>query len=233
MGKGRSVERMEANAAALRGLVDAGSPRIVRDNVAGSAIRHRRKNCPSIGDRSGKLVVTGYVAGVLGGLTALMVKCDCGFPEYTVEASHFKSFKSTRCNACAKQAAGKKRYWKYIGAMPDDDHRTRLLNRLSAAISRCHVESNAHYHNYGGRGVSVCPDWREDRTKFLLHVQTLPGWDDAALEMDRIDVDGNYEPGNVRFISRRENMLNKRKVPELERRIAELEARLRHLGERP
>ena len=79
----------------------------------------------------------------------------------------------------------------------------------------------------------MCPDWREDRTKFLLYVQTLPGWDDAALEMDRIDVDGNYEPGNVRFISRRENMLNKRKVPELERRIAELEARLRHLGERP
>lgn len=235
MGKGRSVERMEENAAALRNLIDAGSPRIVRDNVAGSAVRARRKNCPSIGDRSGKLLVTGYVAGKQGGLTALIVKCDCGFPEYMLEAQNFKTFKSTRCNLCALKSSAntRKLYWGYSSIVADDDHRSRLLNRLSSAIGRCHNPANQYYHNYGGRGIQVCQQWRDDRGAFLKHVVTLSGWDIPELEMDRIDVNGDYAPGNIRFISRRENMLNKRKVPELEARIAELEARLRYLELRP
>lgn len=230
MGKGRSVERMEENAAALRGLVDAGSPRVVRDNVAGSAVRARRKNCPSIGDRSGKLIVTGYVAGNRGGLTALIVKCDCGFPEYTVEANNFRTFKTTRCNHCAKQSAGttRKLYWGYSEVMPEDSHRERLLNRLSAAITRCHNQNDSAYANYGGRGIYVCGEWRADRAAFLRYVRSLPGWDTPEFEMDRIDVNGGYDYGNIRFISRRENMLNKRRIQDLEREIADLKARLRH-----
>lgn len=235
MGKGRSVERMEENAAALRSLVDTRSPRIVRDNLAGSTIRARRKGCPSIGDRSGKLLVTGYVAGKRGGLTALIVKCDCGFPEYMLEAQNFRTFKSTRCNACAlkSSASTRKLYWGYSAILPDDEHRTRLLNRLSSAIGRCHNPTNKHYGNYGGRGVQVCQLWRDSRGEFLRYAITLKGWDSPELELDRIDVNGDYAPGNIRFISRRENMLNKRKVPELEARIAELEARIRHLELRP
>ena len=235
VGKGRSVERMEENAAALRSLIDSGSPRIVRDNVAGSPIRTRRTGCPSIGDRSGKLIVTGYVAGNRNGLTGLIVQCDCGFPEYMLEAQNFKTFKSTRCNRCALKSSAntRKLYWGYAHIMPNDEHRERLLNRLSAAISRCHTPTTKFFYNYGGRGIQVCELWRTDRKEFLTHVLTLDGWDNAELEMDRIDTNGNYEPGNIRFISRQENMRNKRKVPELERRIADLEARLRHFELRP
>lgn len=234
MGKGRSVERIEANAEALRSLIDAGSPSLVRDNVAGSAMRHRRKGCPSIGDRSGKLVVTGYIAGVQGGLTALIVTCDCGFPEYTVEAHNFKSFKTTRCNLCARKSSAntRKLYWGYSDIVSNDEHRERLLNRLSSAIGRCHTPNNRHYPNYGGRGIQVCPEWRENRRAFLQHVIALDGWDIPALEMDRIDVNRGYEPGNIRFVSRRDNMLNKRRVQDLEARIAELEERLRHSEQR-
>lgn len=233
MGKGRSVERMEENAAALRCLIDAGSPSVIRDAVVAREVCSRRKGCPSIGDRSGKLVVTGVVAKYRVGLTALIVKCDCGFPEYTVEASNFKSFKTTRCNICAKEAAGRKRYWKYIDAMPEDEHRTRLLNRLSAAITRCHNPNDEAFANYGGRGIYVCQEWRDDRAAFLRYVRTLPGWDVPAYEMDRIDVNGGYDYGNLRFVSRKENMLNKRRIQDLEREIADLKARLRHSELRP
>lgn len=228
MGAGRSVERMEANAAALRALVDAGSPSVIRDPVVASQVCARRKNCPSVGDRSGKLVVTGVVAKYRVGLTALIVKCDCGFPEYTVEANNFKTFKTTRCNICAKKAAGRKRYWKYTGAMPEDKHRSRLLNRLSAAINRCHQPKDAGFRNYGLRGITVAEEWREDRAAFLRYVRSIPGWDVPEYELDRIDVNRGYEPGNIRFVSRKENMLNKRRIQDLEARIAELEARLRH-----
>ena len=228
MGAGRSVERMEANAAALRALINARSPCIVRDPVAASAICGGRKSFPGIGHRSGKLTVTGVVSRTGRGLTALIVKCDCGFPEYTVEGNNYKNFKTTRCNICAKQASGRKRYWRYAEAMPEDDHRTRLLNRLAAAITRCHSTKDKNYQNYGARGIYVRDEWRTDRAAFLRYVRGLVGWDNATLEMDREDVNGGYDEGNIRFITRRENMLNKRRVGDLERRIAELEARVRH-----
>jgi hypothetical protein len=72
----------------------------------------------------------------------------------------------------------------------------------------------------------VYPEWRSDRAAFLRYVQTLDGWDTPVFEMDRTDVDGNYEPGNIRFVSRSDNLCNKRKVADLEARIRHLELRL-------
>lgn len=230
MGRGISVQRIEANAAALRSLIDAGSPCIVRNNLDASSILERRRNAPRIGDRCGKLVVTGYVKSPKGGLSAVIVSCDCGFPEYTVAASSIKGRTPRRCNLCALKSSAntRKLYWGYSEIMPEDDHRERLLNRLSAAISRCHKQTDKNYPNYGGRGVYVCDEWRSDRAAFLRYVRTLPGWDTPKYEMDRIDVNGGYDYGNIRFVSRSENMLNKRRIQDLEREIADLKARLRH-----
>jgi hypothetical protein len=116
--------------------------------------------------------------------------------------------------------------------MGDDEHRTRLLNRLSAAITRCHSPNSRVYKHYGERGVHVHQQWREDRAAFLRYVQTLPGWDDPSYEMDRINVDGGYEPGNIRFVSRSDNLKNKRQVADMQRRIAELEAEVTYLRSR-
>ena len=217
-------ERMQRNVESLRALVDAGSPSVVRDRVEGSAISGARRTnpLPSIGHRSGKLAVTGYVRGVRGGVKALIVHCDCGGPEYTIDRQNFKNFKSTRCNLCAKQAALGKRYWKYAEAMPEDEHRTRLLNRLAAAITRCHTPSSKYYVHYGARGIQVFDGWRKDRAAFLSYVRTLLGWDDPSLELDRIDTNKGYEPGNIRFVTRSANAANKRKIADLEAEVRRL-----------
>lgn len=221
-------QRHQANIESVRRLVDTGSSCVVRDTVVGSAISgsRRRYPLPNIGHRSGKLTVTGYMAGTRGGVSALLVQCDCNSAEYTVDQNNFKNFRSTRCPLCAKTAAVTKRYWVYSEAMADDAHRTRLLNRLAAAITRCHSSTSRAYQHYGGRGISVCSEWRSDRTAFLRYVQTLEGWDRPDFEMDRINVDGHYEPGNIRFVSRSDNLRNKRKVADLEARIRYLELRL-------
>jgi len=218
------AERFEANALALRALVDAGSPRVVRDAMEGGAIsgRRRKSPLPGIGFRCGQLTVTGYIRGIRGGVGAVIVQCGCGRPEYTVDTSSIKSFCSRRCAPCGNEAAAKKRYWQYNDVLPDTAHRTRLLNRLSAAITRCHNPNDAGYASYGGRGISVCQQWRVDRAAFLQYVQTCAGWDDPKLDMDREETDGNYEPGNIRFITRAENARNKRRVNTMSAEIASL-----------
>lgn len=228
MSRGASAQRHEANIAALRGVVDTGSPCVVRDPVEGSkgAGARRVHPVPSIGYRSGKLTVTGYLRGERGGFRALIVQCDCRLDEYTVDTHNFKVFRTTRCPVCAKTAANRKRYWVYSAELPADDHRARLLNRLSSAISRCHNPTNRAYQHYGGRGIFVYRAWRDNRGLFLRYVQTLEGWDDPARDIDRVDNNAGYGPGNIRFSTRAENAANKRRVAELEARIRHLEQRL-------
>lgn len=235
MPRWRSIERIEANAAALRSLVDAGSSSVIRDPMEGGAISgtRRRWPIPGIGHRSGKLTVTGYMRGVRGGFSALIVQCDCGRPEYTVGTHSFKAFRTTRCNICAleKTQQHRRMYYSYIKDMAEDNHRARLLNRLSAAIVRCHNPKARYFHHYGGRGIEVYKGWRDDRGEFLRYVQTIPGWDVPQLELDRINVNGNYEPGNIRFLSKAENNSNKRRIADLEAEITLLReevAGLRH-----
>ena len=116
--------------------------------------------------------------------------------------------------------------------MADTEHRSRLLSRLAAAINRCHRPKDKNFKHYGERGVTVSPTWRADKAEFLRYIQTCPGWDNPVLEMDRRDVNGNYEPGNIRFITRAENMRNKRQVTDMQRRIQELEAEVADLRSR-
>ena len=111
--------------------------------------------------------------------------------------------------------------------MQDTAHRTRLLNRLSSAISRCRNKNNAAYKHYGERGITVYQPWIKNRTAFLEYIQTLDGWDIPELEMDRTNVNLGYIPGNIRFITQSQNLCNKRKVYDLEKEISRLRLELR------
>jgi hypothetical protein len=71
---------------------------------------------------------------------------------------------------------------------------------------RCENPGNKQYKDYGGRGIMVCERWHRFEN-FLADVGERP----AGLSLDRIDNDGNYEPGNVRWSTRSEQSLNKRK----------------------
>jgi hypothetical protein len=106
----------------------------------------------------------------------------------------------------------------------------RLLGRIAACINRCHNPNDSAYPSYGGRGICVHAPWRTDRKAFLAHLMTLPYVEHAVLlELDRERVDEGYVPGNLRFVTRKENSRNKRKVNSLSLKILALEKELEKL----
>ena len=85
-----------------------------------------------------------------------------------------------------------------------------LYGKRSQIISRCYDKNNKAFKNYGARGISVFNEWRHDPKAFIDYITALPGYGEAGLTLDRIDNDGNYEPGNLRFTDWKTQNMNKR-----------------------
>lgn len=87
-----------------------------------------------------------------------------------------------------------------------------IRNRFAQQVSRCTDGSNPAYENYGGRGIQVK---FKSSQEFIDHIINDLGCDTfvkiRGLEIDRIDNDGYYEIGNLRLVTRSENMRNTRK----------------------
>lgn len=73
---------------------------------------------------------------------------------------------------------------------------------------RCYNPKSSAYYRYGGRGVTMADEWINDMESFVKYVSALPNHGAAGYSLDRIDNDKGYEPGNVRWATKREQMLN-------------------------
>lgn len=72
---------------------------------------------------------------------------------------------------------------------------------------RCTSPESPAWESYGGRGITIAPEWLNDPAAFIAHIGPRPS---ARHEVDRIDNDRGYEPGNVRWVTRSENDRNRR-----------------------
>jgi hypothetical protein len=82
-------------------------------------------------------------------------------------------------------------------------------------MTRCYNPNFKGYRHYGGRGITVYPKWHKFPA-FRDYLDTVLGKPPKGYSLDRIDPDGNYEPGNVRWASAKEQANNQRRHVKLD-----------------
>ena len=154
----------------------------------------RREKFNPRGMKFGSLLVMDKAGRDAGKNPLWLCRCDCG----NTTIARGNSIKNGRTKTCGCGQAPKS----FLGARSHP-----LYDVYYAMLKRCGNEKDKAYKDYGGRGISVCERWKESFLNFYSDIIPLYV---EGLHMDRIDNNGNYEGGNVRFVTQAENNRNKR-----------------------
>lgn len=154
------------------------------------------------GKRFGRLVALGPVGRAGGEKIVWRCRCDCG-KETDVRAGDLCKGNTRSCGCLRREITSSRR--KTHGMTM-----SIIYDIWQNAKTRCANPDAWNYANYGGRGIVVCREWMHDFQSFYDYVSGLPGYGEDGLQIDRINNDGNYEPGNVMWSSRSEQCRNRR-----------------------
>jgi len=155
------------------------------------------------GSRFGSLTVLARADNNAQGSAQSLVRCECG-NQKIVKNADLKRGSTVSCG-CRRAHRLPLMNMKH-GAAKRGERRPEY-GIWAGIIQRCTNPNLERYVDYGGRGITVCPRWTSSFEAFLLDVGARPS---SIHSIDRIDPNGNYEPGNVRWATPIEQRHNRR-----------------------
>lgn len=166
------------------------------------------------GNRYGRLLVKSYAGirprkGESYGRHLWFCQCDCGKKIITT-GENLKSGNTTSCGCAHSEwvIKNKTRHGHTRGK------HSREYNSHQSMKSRCYNPKNIGYHLYGGRGITVCDRWLTgsgDKTGFECFLEDMGVKPTPKHSIDRIDVNGNYDPNNCRWATTEQQVCNTRR----------------------
>ena len=140
--------------------------------------------------------------GRSAGRRILVVRCECGTEARRDPRDLRRTSSSCGCAAATLTAQRSTTHGETVRGKTTAEWRAWAGMR-----NRCHSETSRDFPRYGGRGIRVCDEWRNDYVAFRAYVGPRPS---PRHSIDRINNNGNYEPGNVRWAIKLEQTRNRR-----------------------
>ncbi len=154
-----------------------------------------------IGKRFGRLVVSSRAGSTAHGKKLWLCICDCGNQSH-VTTGHLNSKTTVSCGCWKKEMAAS---IKFSHGQAKAGNETREYQLWKHMTGRCFNKNDKAFKHYGGRGITVCDRWLAFENFYADMGKVHDGF-----SIERLDVNGNYEPSNCKWIPKNRQATNRR-----------------------